>query len=302
MILMVYLCINKKTYQNRYIMKTTNNGQSKQTALQANAERFAQSLQAVGHHARVKLCAELKRELMQNYKLATVLSYLTEYRKAVVTAFPEKNKALLNCLRPAAAKIRKRAEKYTNKVQMRTETGGQIEIDAAACISVAKGLISSESYLERVVGLLLLTGRRSAEILKTAKFEAVTGKTKTVLFAGQLKKKGETDSPYQIPILAGTRETFKALNSIRAAKPEFAELSEMELNQKCANGLNKYCKKHFADLLGSDCTPHDLRKAYAAIAYKATKNQSFRMFAKAILGHGNGSEIVTETYFKFVAK
>lgn len=274
----------------------------KTTKLENDVQSFINALKAeTNGNKRVKICVDARLELEKAHTINTVLTYLTTYRNEVKAAFGE-NTALLRYLKPPKKTVQKERGEYKKEIQVRTETNELTPIqNHTELIEFAKGLLESSSYLKVSLGLMLLTGRRSVEILKTGTFERVQRQSKKneVLFSGQAKKRGENSQPYKIPILCAPNLVISALEWLRGEKHELLSITEKELNSKCAAPLNSYAKS-FAVWLGGGCTPHDLRKAYAAIAYGQTnKKDSFRGFAAKVLGHNSDSELTTETYFKY---
>jgi hypothetical protein len=271
----------------------------KTTKLENDVQNFINALKAETNGTkRIKMCVDARLELEKAHTLNTVLSYLTTYRKEVQTVFGA-NSSLLKHLRPPKKEIVKERGKYRKEIQVRTETNELTTIpNYTELIEFAKGLLTCGSYLKVSLGLMLLTGRRSVEILKTGSFAKVRGGKNEVLFDGQAKKR-EQSQPYKIPTLCAPALVVDALEWLRREKGELLELTEKQLNAKCAAPLNTL-SKCFLGWLGSGCTPHDLRKAYAAITYgTSNKKDSFRGFAAKVLGHSSENELTTETYFKY---
>lgn len=272
----------------------------KTTKLENDVQNFVNALKAeTNGNKRVKICVDARLELEKAHTINTVLTYLTTYRKEVETVFGA-NTALLKYLKPHKKVVEKERKEYRKEIQVRTETNGLTTIENhTELIDFATELLKSSSYLKVSLGLMLLTGRRSVEILKTGSFYKVKSKKNEILFSGQAKKRGENLPPYKIPTLCAPALVVDALEWLRNEKNDLLELTEKQLNTKCAAPLNTYSKQ-FQSWLGNGCTPHDLRKAYAAICYGiSNKKQSFRGFAALVLGHNSDSELTTETYFKY---
>lgn len=249
---------------------------------------------------RAQMCSNKRKELEDSYTIRTVKTYLTEYRAAIKTTFGE-DSTLLRFLRISKAKTAKIKREYKNKIQKRTEEGALQEItNPQELITLGRDLIKESSYLKVSLGLMLLTGRRTIEVLKTGSLHPISKKSFEVVFEGQAKKGDKESLPYKIPTLAPAKELISALNWLRETKGELLELTEKQVSSKCARNLNNLCGVLFFDTLGSNSTPHDLRKAYAALAYEQSgKKESFRIFAAKILGHSSDSTETTETYFKY---
>lgn len=272
----------------------------KTTKLENDVQIFIDALKAEPNgNERVKICVNERLKLEKAHTTNTVLSYLTAYRKEVKAAFGVKS-ALLKNLKPHKKTVEKERKAYKTTVQLRTEHNDLTPIpNHTELIDFAKGLLESSSYLKVTLGLQLLTGRRTVEILKIGTFHKIPHSKNSLLFEGQAKKKGENFPPYKVPILCPPNTVISALEWLRNEKKDFAALTEKQINSKCGKTLNDYCKQ-FSFWLGTDCTPHDLRKAYAAITYgQSNKKESFRGWAANILGHSADGELTTETYFKY---
>lgn len=278
---------------------------------------------------RVTLCKNKRVELMGDKKLGiqgklgTILSvrrYLTVYR-AAIKAHPQidKKTALFKSLRVAIDVNKRLQRRYESKVIKRTENNEYSIINAAdvpTLIEKATTLLSSENSRYKVAaGLLLLTGRRTAEIFLTGNFAPVKGTKTKVSFTGQLKKRDGKDAAsgaaYNIPILCENTKIINAANWLKSlyngtvkpknAKgitPVFADIADV--NKRVSRDLGIAVKAEFADILGADVTAHDLRKAYASICFYLGKKGTFRQTAQKILGHGTGrAELTSETYTKY---
>ena len=89
----------------------------------------------------------------------------------------------------------------------------------------AEALLHGEPWYELALGLAIVTGRRSTEILKTAKFYPKT--PFTLLFEGQLKKRNLLMKPYEIPTLVEADLVLSAWRRLRA----LADCSDLELDE-----------------------------------------------------------------------
>lgn len=273
--------------------------------------------------ARLNLCVALKNELIKTRStVASARRYLTAYRAAIISnAKIEKKTALLRSLRIPKAANKKIQTQYETKVQLRTERGDYVLISRDAVpkiIDKAISLLDSASRYKVAAGLLVLTGRRTAEIFLTGKIAAAKYAPNKANFSGQLKKrKGQTvadEKPYIIPLLASSSTIIAAVNWLRLQysglvapkklkEPTPAFESIADVNKRVSRDLGQTVKKEFGELLGADVTPHDLRKIYIAIAfYLAGDNgkTSFRNFAKKSLGHtDNVAGLTSEAYNKY---
>jgi integrase len=249
------------------------------------AADLAAKLKGLRSEKRKTLINKEITEMRKKYTLHTLKTYFAEYRKA----FP-KCKHLFTLSEQEAQSLK---SEYENEIQNRTEQGDFIELDKAEVkrlLAAALGLLDSVKPLECALGLLLLTGRRTAEILHSAKLYP---KGEMMLFEGLLKQKdSEPAEALTIPILAASKPVLGALAFVRN---KIKVDSPAEANNRYAKQISLLCAKHF----GANYTPHDLRKIYAALAHSRFGNgQSFRTYASAILGH-KGTGLTTETYLKY---
>jgi hypothetical protein len=268
----------------------------------------------------VGLCLSEKRYLFnvknsngENYKLSTIRHYFTHYRKAVNDSKFVINKALVLRHLKLTRKENSVIERKTNKSTVTThENRAEIE-DFGALVALASNLVKNAieavnegnrtSYYKLTLGLMMLTGRREGEILKTAKFTASKNRKYEVIFRGQLKKKEEDTGGYIIPILEDSKLVRQGLRTLRGLR-DFSALTNSQINSKVSKDLGLYCKDIFGAMLGDDLKPHDLRKAYATIAaHKHNPLQiSFNRYASAILGHNEDDIKTANSYNKYYIK
>ena len=194
--------------------------------------------------------------------------------------------------------------------------------DAVAVIEKAKGLLKSESYVSKVAGLYLLTGRRHGEILITGKFDNPSFDTPTepildewlnyemesALFSGQTKRKNNEDVPYNIPILVPLEIVQEAIAYLREHKPH-------KVGQRASGSkeLGVKVRKEFqhTKLLkipsGKDSylNPHNLRSAYSAICWQLYRASEYStrctedIFVKAIMGHNEDTTESAQSYLDY---
>ena len=273
--------------------------------------------------ARLNLCIAQKKELIKTRStVASARRYLTVYRAAII-AHPQiqKNAALLRSLRIPKAANKKIQTQYETKVQLRTERGDYTLISrdtVPQIIDKAISFLGSESRYKVAAGLLILTGRRTAEVFFTGKLAPVKGAANRAFFSGQLKKrKGQTvadNKPYSIPVLTSAKAVISALDWLHlqysgliapkkliTPTPVFENIADV--NKRVSRDLGQTVKKEFGDLLGADVKPHDLRKIYIAIAFFLAGDNgktSFRNFAKKALGHTDSvAGLTSEAYNKY---
>ena len=143
--------------------------------------------------------------------------------------------------------------------------------DTEAIANKAKELITSLDWSEIAAGLAVLTGRRSSEVIKTAKFSY---KTKfSVMFSGSLKRRNEPiDVVFEIPTLCEASLVIDAIARLRRfLGDEIEELSVRQVGGRYSRAVAKKCDEHFAELVpkraGEDnLYSHLFRAVYATIA------------------------------------
>ena len=138
-------------------------------------------------------------------------------------------------------------------------------------VSKAKKLITSFDWASIAAGIAVLTGRRSSEVIKTAKFEYKT--RSSVVFSGSLKRKNEPiDVVFEIPTLCEAKLIINAIANLRKfLGDEIEELSINQVSGRYSRAVSVKCDQHFADLVprreGEDnLYSHLFRAVYATIA------------------------------------
>jgi integrase len=207
-----------------------------------------------------RLCKNEFARIETKYpNVTTKRSTVTSYRNVIREVLGERLSKdaldkLLEIVKVSKAEQDAYKESAKEKLTDRLNTLGDRAIDPDKVIEIAQELILTDSYLKISVGLALLTGRRSIEILRAGKFFALEDETQaiayaeslpgvrvsdsetiqkelylnqadeSVLFVGQAKTRNSEQAckqPYPIPTLCLAEEAIAALNKIRALKPEF---------------------------------------------------------------------------------
>jgi len=175
--------------------------------------------------------------------------------------------------------------------------------DVKAYIEKNTFLLDSPYFIDNVLGLAALTGRRVAEIGCTAKFKKVDDRT--TIFRGQLKIKGrEDDLPYEIPLLCDFDIVEKSLNKIRLLKPKYIDDVEL-FHNSCSKTLSVKSKDIYQDLFEGTPKPKDLRAIYALICFQEFNKKSENkridrsVYFSQILGHGDNDNYTCESYVDF---
>lgn len=179
-------------------------------------------------------------------------------------------------------------------------------------------LLSARSYIDNILGLAALTGRRVNEIGYSCDFEAcdydevynvyhlfdeimdiealdmvnVYGLSKKQTY---LHDKAGSDTGV-IPVLCDYKIILESLSDLRKVK-SFS--SATDFHNKASKELSKKVKKAYADFSGVT-TSHDLRKAYVRLAYDAminenvSENDGLQTFAEFCL-----QQKIPDNYMKF---
>ncbi len=220
------------------------------------------------------------------------------------------------------AKHEKNDVNTRDRSRVKLDKSNRHSFNAVAIIRKAKELLESSSYISKVAGLYLLTGRRHEEILITGKFDEPFFDTaneslisqwlefdiESALFSGQVKRKSKVDVPYNIPLLAPLADIQACIEWLRIHKP-----FEPGQRPKGSKELGQKVRKFFQDteLLpipsGKDLylNPHNLRSAYCAICWQlyrhsnATYNCTEDIFIKAIMGHTEETTQSAQSYLDY---
>jgi hypothetical protein len=162
--------------------------------------------------------------------------------------------------------------------------------NSEAIVAQAVRLLEQREWAEVAAGLVVLTGRRSSEILGTADFQAKS--QWSVVFSGALKRRGEVQRlSFEIPTLTTAERVIAALAKLRLMCPTEG-LSAEQINQKYSQAVATACDRHFSDLVphrdGRDnLFTHLFRSVYAAIAthWYAPATVDANEYKAAIQGH-----------------
>jgi hypothetical protein len=169
-----------------------------------------------------------------------------------------------------------------------------------AYLEKSVSLLRSSSYLDLIIGLSALTGRRTAETATSAEFKCLDAST--ILFNGQLKVKGKLDvGPYEIPTLHDAQDLVNHLAILRKAKPHLVSQSK-KFHDCCSKDINLRTKKHFENLFNYRFTPKDMRALYAEICFKFINekpNISRPLYYSRVLGHSKDDVTTAQSYDDF---
>ena len=188
-------------------------------------------------------------------------------------------------------------EKYKDKVASEQKHLKLIK-NPQGLIDKAISLLSSKSYIDKVLGLAALTGRRVAEIGCTAEF--IPFNKNIVIFKGQLKTKDRVHSDYEIPLLYSTDSIIICLNKIRSDMPQYVN-NVTKFHSNYSKELSLKVKKHFNEFVEGDITAKDLRAIYVTIVCKKYKPERMAQpyYYSKILGHVENDLNTGNSYLDF---
>jgi hypothetical protein len=195
--------------------------------------------------------------------------------------------------------------------------------DAIAVIEKAESLLLAKSYISKLAGIYVLSGRRHGELMQTAQFsdtglscnllqQRYEDTVYHLLFSGQQKttKKGlvkkvdvygmtkHSDVPYKIPLLCEKEKVQKTISWLREHHP-----CPVGTRAKGSKELGQKTKKEFSHLL-PDVTPHKLRSAYCAMVWSiyrhaGTKNPTEDLVIDLITGHSSDTTESAQAYMDY---
>jgi hypothetical protein len=148
-------------------------------------------------------------------------------------------------------------------------------------ISMVLSSTTECSFPYIAIPLLILSGRRSTEIMNgKSSFAPSSLSTTTSLFTGQIKRRGK-DMAYEIPLLCDY-DVFAYGISILRAKQRGETLE----SAACNNRYHKMLNTEMARICPQGKTVHSLRAMYAAYVYFLyTSNVTFNRAVMQVLGH-----------------
>ena len=269
------------------------------------------------------LCREEKGKFEAQYQNDnTRAAHMTKYRKGIASmtadrSFPDsvlyEQETVNGVVRQHLAlkwmnyssefhQVRQAPTKEKTSAQRRK----RVAFEPQAVIDAAVVALSSDSTWEVAAAIILLTGRRPTEILKTAAFEQVGAYQ--LAFTGQLKRRDKAESEYEIYCLCRTHLLIDAFTRFRrtASIRELQQAENTAVDSRLNATINRAVRAVFLDSilpapLGEESlSAKNLRAAYTNIAYHlfGSVEVSIGSFAQDYLGHqGVGSAANYEDYY-----
>tara|TARA_B110000046_G_scaffold128530_1_gene134929 strand:- start:1587 stop:2465 length:879 start_codon:yes stop_codon:yes gene_type:complete len=204
------------------------------------------------------------------------------------------------CLTEEELKSARRFQKNARESKLRAAP----RVEAALMLSHARETLarcrSVRNVYELTLALLLVTGRRCAEILNgRSKFAPNPSPSKhddaglrynQCIFYGQLKQSNAV--PYTIPLLAPLPIVLTALTELRRRQArDVHQLGNDAVSRRYQSGLRQHLKADGKAYPGIRC-PHQLRALYACCAhqYFDVGDASLAYFTQRALGHAHIKE------------
>lgn len=258
-------------------IKTKNHNTSKVFRLNKQGNRVV--------NKRTGIYILIKKEvnfLLEKYSKQSVKDIIGIYNKSLISndLIIQKN-VLKTIFMPYYIEIN---NEYKASIEHRTNNAILIK-NGQQLIDLAVEYISTYDYKKITIGLAILTGRRTSEILKTASFKVIDNAH--IQFTGQLKQ--NNSKAYTIPVLCDSGKIVEALDNLRIIK---AYDTIKSVNSKESSLLNQMVKKNLK-VWHVGLKMHDLRRFYAYVCYhykfynesKQGNRQTFDGYTMEILGH-----------------
>ncbi len=197
---------------------------------------------------------------------------------------------ILDCIKFSTAEYIQLNNEMQGVVALRNENIQYLN-DPQPLVDKAIQLLDSPEWADIAAALSVLTGRRSSELLATAKFTAKS--PYSVTFTGSLKRRGELQElSFEIPTLANSKQVCSALDKLRQQLPDAGGMTPEAVNRKYGPAVARACDKHFINLVplreGKDnLYTHLFRSVYATIAtfWYCPPSVNSDEFKAAIQGH-----------------
>lgn len=226
---------------------------------------------------------------------------LPEGLRDALRTLPHRNTANVRALRVTRCEML--ACKRLGQQSALEKNRARRRVDGAALLRAARDALQcSTTTCTLALALMLVTGRRTCEILNGASvFSLLAGHTYALVFAGQAKRKGN-QRPYVVPVLVPGVEVVAAWTRLRRLQGE----EEMD-NRTCSRRYQSLLSRNLSnDDVWSACgRVHGLRGVYVGLAlrlfdWRGTADggdPSDAYVAMSILGHeGMTESLVYTTY------
>jgi integrase len=251
-----------------------------------------QFINKIPSYIKDKLLLQKSKSLMQTLaktlKPSTIQTYISEIRSKLKILIKDQEKisrlfAVLRISDEEQEKIKNKAKFHTTKHIRKSKVDVYIE-------NFKKKLYSYYNFHDLTVFLLVVSGRRTIEILKLGLFEK-SEKEGHVFFSGSAKLKTKEDEKYEIPLLVDPEYFLKTFKYYRYS------YQQTDTNQKTTIKYAATIRSRVRKLFGDELTSHDLRRSYAALCFDKFKPKLDRFYYyQKILGHYDGWINTTSCY------
>ena len=292
--------------------------------MQRHVALFLAKLSNVDDPATVRhFCIEEKAWFEQQYSNDnTRAAHMTKYRKAIASMTADRPfpKSVLYeqetqngpVLQHIALKWMNYSSEFHQQRQAPTQKKAKaqrrerVAFQPQPVIDAAVAALSSESTWEVAAAIILLTGRRPTEILKSADFKQAG--PYQLEFTGQLKRRDKGEVAYSIYCLERSHRLIDAFTRFRriASVRELQEAENATVDSKLNAIINRAVRAVFPeDVLPApygepQLSAKNLRAAYVNIAYHlfSQPQTSISSFAEDFLGHQNAASAANyEDYY-----
>lgn len=292
--------------------------------MQRHVALFLAKLSTVEDPATVRhLCVEEKSWFEQQYKNDnTRAAHMTKYRKAIAlmsadrtfseSVLYEQETADGSVLQHIALKWMNyssafhQARQAPTQAKAKAQRRERVAFEPQPVIDAATRALSSESTWEVAAAIILLTGRRPTEILKSAEFKQAG--PYQLAFTGQLKRRDKGEVAYPIYCLDRSHRLIDAFTWFRriASVRELQAAENATVDSKLNAIINRAVRAVFPENVlpapfgESQLSAKNLRAAYTNIAYHlfSQPQTSISSFAEDFLGHQNAASAANyEDYY-----
>ena len=215
--------------------------------------------------------------------LASFKKTVTEYRKAIFSAYPDNEKELRELFNLSKLELNNFQSQNESAKYRFADKNKQITINNPdKMLNKAIDLLSNRSYVDNILGLALLTGRRVNEIA-LSNFELVDGidipdrynhfnlTDLDFVYIDNLSKKErydsdrETDTSAVIAVLSDSQIIINAIKELRQKK---TFIDSKDFHNKASKELSLRCKKYFSEfLIGDKPQVKHLRSIYVRVLF-----------------------------------
>lgn len=204
-------------------------------------------------------------------KQSTVVSRISKIKKYIRDTYPEIPKDILYDIKAPLDLI----ENVSKKADEKRSARANVDIDKST-ISMLKSLHNSDNFLEQIIYVLFITGRRINEIINDIPIKK-TPRKNTIIFQYLSKQKIPKESEVFVIPGVSVQTIIKLIKKIR----DTSKVLKLSVNQ-----LTKRVHRILRGIKPG-LTPHMLRGIYAVYNYKFHNklNQNKNGFIQSILNH-----------------